>query len=79
MDVPLYDYRCETCTAEFEARRPVEERDRAVCPKCGGMRVTRGMPLGVTYVKSARGTDPIPEGCCGGAEDGAGCACTCRA
>lgn len=78
--MPLYDYRCETCTTEFEARRPVEERDTAVCPKCGGMRVTRPMPLVVTYVKSAApAPQALPEGCCGGAQDGAACGCACRA
>jgi putative FmdB family regulatory protein len=30
----LYEYRCE-CGCEFEARRPVKDRDTAACPKCG--------------------------------------------
>jgi len=77
--MPLYDYRCDACATEFEARRAVEARDEAPCPKCGGIRVTRAMPLVVTYVKSGRQAQPAPEGCCGGFAEGAACACAARA
>lgn len=32
--MPLYEYRCK-CGYRFESRKPVEERQTAVCPKCG--------------------------------------------
>jgi putative FmdB family regulatory protein len=32
--MPAYDYRCEPCAADFEARRPVADRATAVCPTC---------------------------------------------
>lgn len=73
--MPIYDYRCEGCATEFEARRPVEQRDEVPCPQCGGRQVVRAMPLAVTYVKSPRAA--MPADCCGGARDGSGCAC-CR-
>ena len=32
----LYEYRCSSCGAEFEARRPMSEAGSAAeCPQCG--------------------------------------------
>lgn len=72
--MPVYDYRCDTCTTEFEARRRVEERDQTACPRCGGLKVTRAMPLTVTYVKAPVRASAPPEWCCGG-EGAEGCCC----
>lgn len=36
-----YDYRCDDCGHEFEANRPIAERDLANCPQCRGRRTTR--------------------------------------
>jgi len=33
--MPLYDYQCEKCTYDFEASKPVDERESCQCPKCG--------------------------------------------
>lgn len=33
--MPLYEYRCERCTSNFELLRPVSaSKERADCPKC---------------------------------------------
>lgn len=39
--MPLYDYRCDSCGHEFEANRPVQQRDEAECPKCRSPKVGR--------------------------------------
>ena len=71
--MPWYDYRCESCARDFEARMPMERRDDAACPACGSTKVRRAMPVVLTIVKpAARSADAA--GCCGGA-DGEGCAC----
>lgn len=34
--MPFYDFQCDTCSAEFEARLAIAERNNAVaCPSCG--------------------------------------------
>ncbi len=40
--MPIYVFRCEKCSHEFEKTMTVAVRDRArpVCPKCKGRRVT---------------------------------------
>ena len=32
--MPIYDYVCQSCDAEFEAMRPIESKDSAICPTC---------------------------------------------
>ncbi len=31
-----YDYECTKCKHEWEASRPIAERNNEVCPECGG-------------------------------------------
>ena len=34
--MPIYEYLCPRCKAEFDLMRPMSEADRpAACPKCG--------------------------------------------
>lgn len=37
--VPIYEYRCETCGAEFE--RLILRSTQVACPRCQGTRVER--------------------------------------
>ncbi len=39
--MPWYDYRCDDCSHEFEASRPIAQRDEADCPKCKSRKTTR--------------------------------------
>jgi putative FmdB family regulatory protein len=34
--MPLFEYRCNQCQAEFEILIRKPETEAAVCPKCGG-------------------------------------------
>lgn len=36
INIPLYDYRCNQCTNEFEGIRKIAERYNIKCPKCEG-------------------------------------------
>jgi putative FmdB family regulatory protein len=72
--MPWYDFRCEACDKEFEARLPVAARDEAQCPHCGSRRVERRLPLTVTVVPGrTRAVRAESGGCaCGGGSCGCG-------
>ena len=74
--MPFYDFRCTTCGAVFDERRPMAEADApASCP-LGHVGAARLLPVFATAGLAAEplggGTPcgaPAPGGC------GAGCAC----
>jgi len=35
--VPLYDYRCASCSHEYEVREGFDAPSRQTCPQCGGV------------------------------------------
>ena len=39
--MPLYEYHCGSCRAEFELIRKFNETDLEVCPHCGQAQVSR--------------------------------------
>ena len=72
--MPLYEYRCRTCDAVFEERRPMSASgDPATCPQGHG---DARRVLSVFMTAGARDTSAAPVmaggggGCCGG-----GCGC----
>ena len=74
--MPLYEYRCNECTAEFEVLvRTVSSDPRPSCPACGATEVRKVLSL-VAARPSRRGesgaletalAQPRGGGCCGGA------------
>jgi putative FmdB family regulatory protein len=68
--MPIYEYRCLACGAEFE--KLVGRQAVVPCPTCESSRVTRRMSLVGVRTGSAGSGDPAPMagGCCGG-----GCGC----
>jgi putative FmdB family regulatory protein len=74
--MPLYEYRCNDCSAVFELLRPMADREvAAVCPSCESR---ASMPLiSRVAVHAGSGSDESPAagggggGCCGGS---CGCA-----
>jgi putative FmdB family regulatory protein len=69
--MPLYDYRCSTCTTSFERRHGYDEPAGA-CPACGSAAVARLLPTIAVQVKggaarSARAAvaemECTPQGC----------------
>ncbi len=74
--MPLYDYRCRTCDAVFEQRRPMAEADEPVSCPDGHARAVRLLPVFATT-----GSAPEPAGGLCGAPVGGGCggSCACQA
>ena len=76
--MPLYEYRCNDCTAVFEVLRPIAERElTVVCPGCESRssmplisRVSAGIPA-ATGGAAAFADGGGSGGCCGGG----GCGC----
>jgi putative FmdB family regulatory protein len=75
LPMPLYEYRCNDCSAVFELLRPMADREvAAVCPGCESR---ASMPLiSRVAVHAGSGTSEVASaggggGCCGGG----GCGC----
>lgn len=53
--MPLYDYKCDACGLEFEAKQPIAERHTAACPECFfGMGQHRISPVAFDTCKMGR-------------------------
>jgi putative FmdB family regulatory protein len=69
--MPLYEYRCNDCSATFELLRPMADREvAAICPSCESR---ASMPLiSRVAVHAGSGAEASPStgggggGCCGG-------------
>ncbi len=64
--MPIYEYRCGECGAEFE--KLVGSQIAVACPSCASGRVIRRISL--VGIKSGSAPAAMPGGCCGG-----GCGC----
>ena len=53
--VPIYEYRCQQCNANFE-QLVRSSKDKVKCPKCAGQRVRR-MPS--VFAMSGSSKDPV--------------------
>lgn len=73
--MPIYTYRCEQCTEEFEVRASFAEKEaglEAACPSCAGRRQVRQVITGGLLLRLdlASGAGPCecgsvgPSGCC---------------
>jgi putative FmdB family regulatory protein len=50
----IYEYDCQDCGTEFQARRPMKDADAPIaCPECGGERSKRGLS---TFFASTSGS-----------------------
>jgi len=75
--MPIYEYVCRACHADFEALSPAARRDDSLraCPQCGAAKTARKISLMAQPVIKASGrsggaSEPFncgsPGGCCGG-------------
>ena len=61
--MPLYEYRCESCSRVFESyRRPGEGNEVESCPSCGGKARRERISL---FSAPAAGSAPPAGGSCG--------------
>ncbi len=61
--MPIYEYVCLSCKEEFEAIRPMNQKDEAIaCEKCGSEDVKR--KLAVFYAHSGGSAVPGTSGGC---------------
>jgi putative FmdB family regulatory protein len=73
--VPLYEYRCQSCSAVFELLRPVADRElAAVCPTCEG-RTTMPLISRVALHAAAPMGGPAPAPRLSGGGCGSSCGC----
>jgi putative FmdB family regulatory protein len=74
--MPVYEYRCPTCTSVFERRGSIADRDEASsCPSCGERGAKRLLAIFATIGGAAEvglGAAPAGGGCCGGGCCGGG-------
>lgn len=72
--MPVYEYRCRSCDARFEVRRPIAEADApAACPD-GHVDTTRLLSV-FAAVGSAASEAPAMSRAPAGGGCGPGCAC----
>ena len=56
--MPIYEYICLSCKEEFEAIRPISQKDAVIaCEKCGSRDVKR--KLAVFYAHSGGSASPV--------------------
>ena len=59
--MPIYEYRCEECGAEFEKRvARVADSDGVDCPTCGDKHVTRRLSTFAAITGSSRQSASMP-------------------
>ncbi|MFN8543073.1 MAG: zinc ribbon domain-containing protein [Candidatus Binatia bacterium] len=70
--MPMFEYRCGACEAQFEELTSRAEADAVTCRRCGSSAVTR--LLSAFAVGGATAAAPVPEpgpcGSCGAAQRG---------
>jgi putative FmdB family regulatory protein len=59
--MPIYEYRCRHCTAEFEVL--VRDGMAVACPECGGSSLDKLLPI--PFIASGRTARPAGRTCCG--------------
>ncbi len=77
--MPLYEYRCKSCSRDFELLRPMEFSDKnADCPSCASPSM-RKLSVFASSTRSGANGESAPtsvpasggDGCCGGGACGA--------
>jgi len=72
--MPLYEYRCDSCSGRFEVLASFAERERQACPNCDSQQ-TRVLvsSFGLVAVGDGFAAESGDGGCCGGGCGSCGC------
>ncbi|ABK44957.1 putative regulatory protein, FmdB family [Magnetococcus marinus MC-1] len=67
--MPLYDYKCDSCSHTFEVQHRMSETPELSCPKCAASQVRKILSTGgiVGSTKLGQDSAPAPSPCAGGA------------
>ena len=68
--MPLYDYACSGCQAEFELL--VRNGESLACPQCGSDKLERQLSAPAAHVAGATHSLPVEQNC-GRPQCGRGC------
>ena len=72
--MPIYDYKCESCSVTYEVEHGMNDTPALVCPKCGAKKARKvfstGGILGSTKMGDINSSGPPPSICPPG---GGGC------
>lgn len=61
--MPIYEYRCKKCSAEFEQVRSLAEMDRRrACPECGSRATERRLTSRFAFAGADLGSGPTTAG-----------------
>lgn len=73
--MPLYEYACSACGAQFERLQPMSAPRESDCPGCG-LAAKRVLSVFAATIAVGAGAGPSPVGpVSGGACCGGGCGC----
>jgi putative FmdB family regulatory protein len=68
--MPIYEYSCKKCSAEFEQRRSIADMDkRSKCPKCSSRAIARKVSMSFAVVGGDVGGGDFDLGAMGGMDD----------
>ena len=65
--MPIYEYKCENCSTQFELKHGFNDGLMACCPKCSGKTRRLFSPVAVIfkgsgfYITDSRKNDSAPE------------------
>ena len=69
--MPIYEFACRKCNADFEKIVPSSQRDAVPCPQCGNEHTMRKISLAAPAqfaIKTSNSAPPCGASqCCGGA------------
>ena len=63
--MPIYEYRCERCGAEFEELALSSQSASVTCRACDSRRVTRLLSAFAVHQAEGAAAEPGPCGACG--------------
>ncbi len=72
--MPIYEYRCRSCKADFEELIRSQDAADPACPQCGSRKVDRRLSVfAARNTEASAGAAPAAAGPCGHCENREAC------